>query len=940
MIRYGWTSKFAHTQRNIFFRSTRGFRSSTSHPNDKSVSLSFNKLPKSINQTEDKATEEAKKIENQRTDSPEYTPTLTKVREMMDKYKEYVVLTQLGSFYELYFEHAVEFSSKLNLNLGKRQVRGKKIPMAGFPLSQIDRHLKVLVQDLNLGVAIVEQFKNETSIENEVNKVTRRLTRIITPGTLVDEAFLNQKENNFLLSIDISLSAFKREALEDMKIGLAWADISVGLTYIQETTLRELLPTINQIGPSEIIFNENLLPFKLETGDWYPEMVELKRYFRKYQTLPTAHKTMEMFFSMFEIVEDSDKEKLKSFNQKETAALKNLLHYIDYHLPESPIRLQIPIRRIPKHIMQIDSRTSDALELHKSFKDDLKKGSLVHTIRRTVTDSGSRLLSKWVMAPSTDTREINRRQALVTLFYKHTLFRIDVISKLNEVHDISRIVQRFVMGRGSAIELIHLAHTIQTLQELQNTIEIEAKKTLSKQKLLAKFLVPFPKLVKLSELILHNIREDELLAKERMEEEAREDELSPETIQLQNSKKIMNDEQITKLSWTVKPNASPTLQKAHDYHNELLEEEKKMLEQLNVMFKETLGFKSVELRNSISLGYQLYIRSVKGSSTDKLESMPEFHIKSKNPSALWVNYRPWTVLGEAIENSTNRIFYEEQQLIKSLKKKVVHQSSALRSMGELLDLLDVTSSFAVLAHERNLVCPKVDKSLDLDIIKGRHLVVEDGLKRTLKNFTPNDHISRRDKPLWVITGPNMGGKSTFLRQNAVIVILAQIGSYVPAESATIGVVDKIFSRVGAADDLYNDLSTFMVEMIETSYILKGATERSLAILDEVGRGTSGSEGLAIAFATLHHLLTVNKSRALFATHFGDELHKFLGDRDLGNFVEFKKTQVKENENGKRLIFNHQMEDGISEKSYAIEVAGMAGFPTSALQIASETLKKL
>jgi DNA mismatch repair ATPase MutS len=284
-----------------------------------------------------------------------------------------------------------------------------------------------------------------------------------------------------------------------------------------------------------------------------------------------------------------------------------------------------------------------------------------------------------------------------------------------------------------------------------------------------------------------------------------------------------------------------------------------------------------------------------------------------------------------------KIRKEEDNVVKSLIKKVVKKSVELRKIGTFLDSLDVTSSFAVLASEKDFVCPVVDKSTDLEIVDGRHLVVEDSMKAQMKSFSSNDLFLNKESSSWVITGPNMGGKSTFLRQSAIITILAQCGSYVPAKSARIGIVDKIFSRVYSADDLSNNLSTFMVEMVETSYILNGATDRSLALLDEVGRGTSAKEGLALAFATLKHLGTVNKSRNLFSTHFGHEIdHLVKRHIDQSGLFKFKKTTV--SKEGNQLYFNRHLVDGVSEQSYAIEVAEKAGFPAEALKFARAAME--
>ena len=307
-------------------------------------------------------------------------------------------------------------------------------------------------------------------------------------------------------------------------------------------------------------------------------------------------------------------------------------------------------------------------------------------------------------------------------------------------------------------------------------------------------------------------------------------------------------------------------------------------------------------------------------------------------------YRPkkWNDLQHAINEKQASILLIEDEIMNELKQKVIQRFSEFRELARLVDFLDVTASFAIIAEENNWVCPNLIKTPKLSIQGGRHVVVEFSLKQSGNMFIPNDSAMGAEGNLWVISGPNMGGKSTFLRQNALIVILAQTGSYVPADKATIGVVDRIFTRIGASDDLYNDMSTFMVEMVETSNILKNATPRSLAIVDEIGRGTSGKEGLAIAYATLLGLLNDNKCRTLFATHFGKELQELLVENsiDQSNIRYFRTRVITRGTVEGDFIIDHSLEPGISERSHALQVAKMAGFPENSLEIAEKVLDRL
>lgn len=854
-------------------------------------------------------------------------PLMRSVRETMDKYKGYVVITQVGSFYELYFEDAVEIAPKLNITLTKKKFKELNVPMAGFPLTQLDRHLKVLVKDLNLCVAVSEQFKRESSIDNDPIKVSRRVTRVISAGTLVDEAFLNEQENNYLLAIDFPKNSLNRVADPEIPIGLAWIDISVGTLFVQETSLEGLASAISRIKPSEILLSEDLLQYALESGSWYQELIELKKYFIKYQNLPSHHKTLDLFYNMFNFPVSSIKRNFSELSIKETSAMRNLLNYIQEHFPETTICLQLPEKKLREKIMQIDSRTSDALELNKTYRDQLLKGSLLSSLKRTVTQSGARLLSQWLMSPSTDISEITTRQKMVTIFHDDEISRKEVIKMLKDCHDISRIVQKFSMGRGSVMDLVQLANTVETFELIKQFI---IKKNFTQ----INELIEIPESqLKLSNEILRDIDVDHLLADLENQQNIMREEV--ESLATDTKKKAEDGKKF----YIMKRNASKKLKELHDSLDSLKQDKVKLESSLIEKLIKPLSLKEASLKLSTSLGYQLYIKGTKNSQYDSIsEVLPGVSLNQKSQYTRWYNYPKYTSLGNTIESTGIKIEKEEASIIKSLIKKVIKKSINLREIAKFLDTLDVTTSFASLATEKNLVCPEITTTTDLEIIGGRHLVVENSLLSEMKRFSSNDLILDKYHNSWIITGPNMGGKSTFLRQNAIIVIMAQMGSYVPAISAKIGIVDKVFSRVNSTDDLSNNMSTFMVEMVETSYILKGATEKSLTILDEIGRGTSAKEGTAVAFASLNHLMTKNKSRILFSTHYGDEINHLIMKHyeDPKRFI-FKKVTASKDEDGK-LYFDRELVDGISEQSYAIEVAEKAGFPVDAIKMAELVMK--
>lgn len=875
------------------------------------------------------------------------------VRSLMDRYKDHVVFVQVGGFYELYFEHAQLYAPKIDIKLSQRRYKSEgSVPFAGFPVASLDKYLKILVNDLGYSVAVADQFANEDP--NEGGRLTRRVARIVTPGTLIDEALRNFQRNNYLLAISFPEDPCKNAANPDMKIGLAWSDVALGDFYVQETTLENLITNIARIKPSEILLDDSLALNQLESGRWYPELSELKRFYLKYQKLPSNRKPIHLFYDMFHDDPATLNRCFDGLSVKEISASISALYYISESFPDSELNLALPQRQILSQSMQIDSRTSDALELHRTFRDDKKTGSLISSVQKTVTSSGARLLSSWISAPSTSASEIRRRQKLVDLLRRKSHLRASLIQILKASADISRIVQRLSLGKIDALELCSLAKTLYIVNDLKLLFEELASETKTANTVLSpvisNLVSPIPIADEINSIIdeealIRNIRAKEIeKGSEEADEEEEQVEEKRDTFEIANDDHELNNE-----DWIVRKESSPLLRKLHDEYEGLLDKKDVLQQEFNNLFIESYGCRSVSLQLHKVYGF---VVGVTGSqrSFNSFEDLPdEYNLVYKTKLSRFYHHREWKNIGTDTQSHIYRIRAEESKIISSLRRKILEKTSEIRDVAHTLDYIDVLSSFAVLALEKNLVMPKIATTTELSIRGGRHLVVEDGLKGSSKQFTTNDcdlNLSNGQESMWVVSGPNMGGKSTFLRQNALIVIMAQMGSFVPADEATIGIVDKLFSRVGSADDLYRELSTFMVEMVETSFILKNATPKSMAILDEVGRGTSGREGLAIAFATLLHILKRNNCRCLFATHFGQEIYQQLEEVDqIDHEIGFYKTSIEKVNGGDHLtenkfIFDHKLKRGISSKSYAIEVADLAGFPKEALAFARESLDRL
>lgn len=933
----------------------------TAQPKISKLKISFNKISESNSEKKDNlgsidtgdclSTQQDDKLSSTEPSKASLPPSLQYVRDLMDLYKDHVVLTQMGSFYELYFEQAIRYAPELNISLTNRAYSHGKVPFAGFPVHQLSRHLKMLVNNCGYSVTIAEQFKKKDVADNEANKFYRRVTRIVTPGTFIDEAFENLRENTYLLNIEFPENCMSQVADTSLKVGICWCDVSTGEIFVQQVYLRDLVSAITRIQPKEILLDERLLEFHIESGTWYPELVELKKFFIKYQKMPSQHRTIESFYGLFnlggkEATERQLKIQFQTFTQKELAALRNTLIYVSNHLPDFSINFQIPQRQLATAIMQIDSRTSTALELHSTVRDNNKKGSLLSSIRRTVTPSGTRLLSQWLSGPSLDLKEIKKRQKIVAFFKDNRDITETLRTMLKKVNDLSRILQKFSFGRGEALELIQMARSLEVSREirkylLNNTSLMKA--TLKSQITQLTESLNFEK--NLIDDILKFLNEEELAKSQDAKQNA--DVTRMLDIDVKDKKESNKDEIFELRDFIVNPSFNTKLRKLHDTYQGVWQKKTEYNALLKGFFVGDLGAKTFTLKERQNGEYALHVTGT-ASSLKKIDELISksteyhgscFHILQKSSQTRWLSHKIWTDLGHELELLNLKIRNEEANIIDLFKRKFIDRSNEVRQVATTLGYLDTLSSFAVLANERNLVCPKVDESNKLEVVNGRHLMVEEGLSaRSLETFTANNCELAKDN-LWVITGPNMGGKSTFLRQNAIIVILAQIGCFVPCSKARVGIVDKLFSRVGSADDLYNEMSTFMVEMIETSFILQGATERSLAILDEIGRGTSGKEGISIAYATLKYLLENNQCRTLFATHFGQELKQIIDNKcskGMREKVKFYQSGITDL-GGNNFCYNHKLKPGICTKSDAIRVAELAGFPMEALKEAREIL---
>lgn len=846
----------------------------------------------------------------------------------------------------------------LNLKLASKKTSAGPVPMAGFPFFQLDRFLKALVQDFNKYVAISEEFAHETDDKTRSGGLLfhRKVARIITPGTLIDEKFMDPSENNFLLAIYIDIPALQAriENQQDgessqhvlssasQEVGLSWLDLSTGDFFTQSTTAESLPSAIARIGAREILVHQDLQDL---IGQELQLLIGHDQRLMTFVRFRDGILPMAQWHSMLEAPIDS--KAMKSFTREEVAAGSSLLEYIRVQLQGLNMKLQPPRRRHLNESMNIDRNSLRGLEILESARDGFGKGSLLHAVRRTSTKSGARLLRDRLTSPSTSLQVINERLDLVSHFISGSELRDSVIQLLKRSFDSQRLVQKFTLGRGDPDDLICLSRAIQTSKEIRGVMAASVHNDQSSRT--APSLMTMTNRLQLegpsalADRILMAIDEEGLQQKHRIEDDtaaeaatlAQEVALNegvpsdlqalPKKVRSRSSYRpnTATDELADVDSWIMRRDASPTLNKLHQSVGELQDEKASLTQSL----REAVGSSALSLRWTPGLGHICHVKGAK-ISQQALEDLGVTRNVSSTKTTRSFYLPAWTELGRRTDQIKLQIRQEEQTIFESLRREVILNLVKIRRNAAVMDELDVACSFATLAEGQNLVRPILTNGTDHKIVGGRHPTVKLGLEEQGRRFVSNDCFLGSTERIWLITGPNMAGKSTFLRQNALITILAQVGSFVPAEYAEIGIVDQIFSRIGAADDLFRDQSTFMVEMLETATILKQATPRSFVIMDEVGRGTTPEDGTAVSFACLHHLHHRNQCRTLFATHFhalADMTQDFAA---LGRYC----TDVKETASGS-FSFVHRLRKGVNRESHALKVAQLAGLPSETIDMA-------
>ena len=805
------------------------------------------------------------------------TPMMAQYLEIKADHPDALLFYRMGDFYELFFDDAVAAAEALDIALTKRGKHlGDDIAMCGVPVHSAESYLLTLIRK-GFRVAVCEQLEDPAEAKKRGSKavVKRGVVRLVTPGTLTEDALLDARRHNFLAA----LSEIRGEA------ALAWVDISTGAFRVVALTLERFAPELARLGPREVLLAEakytDLADLVTESGA-SPTPLSGGSFDSQ-----SAEKRLCGHFG----VESLDP--FGTFTRAEISAMGAILDYLDLTQKGQLPLLRPPVRESTGGTVQIDAATRRNLELTHSLSGG-RAGTLLATIDRTVTAGGGRLLERRISSPSRDLATIQARHDAVAFAVENADVRDALRDALKSVPDLDRALSRLSLDRGGPRDLAAVRSGIAQAVMISRALPDDAPEVISRA---AASLVGFDD--------LHELLDDALVAEPPL---------------------LVRD------GGFIASGFDADLDEAR----KLRDEGRGLIAGMQADYAAETGIGSLKIKHNNVLGY--FIETT-AAHAEKMLSPPfsdRFIHRQTTANAVRFTTVELSEMETRILNAGGRALEIEKRLYAKLSETVLAEAAHLRDAASALSELDVTTSLATFAVREDWIRPKVDTSRAFKIMGGRHPVVEAALRVTGEPFIANDcDIGGTEAgALWLLTGPNMAGKSTFLRQNALIALLAQAGSFVPAARAHIGVVSQIFSRVGAADDLARGRSTFMVEMVETAAILNQADDRAIVILDEIGRGTATYDGLSIAWATLEHLHDVNRCRALFATHY----HEMTQLAEKLDRVENATVAVKEWEGD--VIFLHEVRRGAADRSYGVQVAKLAGLPPAVVERARVVLDAL
>ena len=808
----------------------------------------------------------------------ELSPMMQNYLQTKEQYKDCILFYRLGDFYEMFFDDAILASRELEITLtGRACGMEEKAPMCGVPYHAVDIYVSRLIAKGHK-VAICEQLEDPKTAKGIVK---RDVIRVITPGTVIESNMLDEKKNNYIMSIYKS----------GIYYGIAICDISTGDFYASQIKLKDenfekLLDEYVRFSPSEIVVNQVMG----EAEKDLEKMTDRLPSFISKKEDNIFKNDKEMLLKLYTITDMDNRQKDDLEGMELT--VRAICGLLDYFTETQKMKLEhinrIAIYEVQKY-MALDINTRRSLELTERMRDKSKVGTLIWVLDKTSTSMGGRLLRRWLNDPLLEVSEIKERLAAVSELKDNVILRGELVEELSKVYDIERLAGKVAFGSINAREMNSLKNSLEHMPALKENLK-------SVQSPLLKWLY-------------ENL--DEL----------------KDIVKLIDAAIVEDPPVSIKEGGIIKAGYNPEL----DEYKSASTKGKNWIVALEAKEKELTGIKNLKVGYTKVFGYYIEV------SKSFVKQVPQDRYIRKQTLTTGERY-----ITEELKQMEDRILGAQERAIQleyeefiKVRNQIAENILRLQMTSNVVSHIDVLCSLAQVAEDNNYVCPDVTTNGIIDIKNGRHPVIEKMLDSG--SFVQNDtYLDRGASRLTIITGPNMAGKSTYMRQVALICLMAQIGSFVPADSAQIGIVDKIFTRVGAQDDLSSGQSTFMVEMMEVSNILRNATPASLVILDEIGRGTSTYDGLSIAWAVAEYMADKDKlgCKTLFATHY----HELI---DLANRMDgIRNVSVAVKEKGEDIIFLRKIVDGGTDESYGIHVAKLAGVPKPVLQRASKILTSL
>ena len=815
------------------------------------------------------------------------TPAMQQYLQIKKDHPGILLWYRMGDFFETFFEDAVIMSKELELTLTARDSGAKlgRVPLAGIPVKAADAYLQKLVQK-NYKVVICDQLEDPKFVKSG-QVVKRGVTRVLTPGTLTESNLLKQNSNNYICAI-------YKDNKKDL-YGFSYTDVSTGEFKTTQAPLNLIIAELARLNPSEIVapsLKQDIKPFQIVAD----EVVDLpEEITSKYNCSKIPPSVFEENFSTNNLKTVFKTTSLESFGYSKYKlgfqAAGALLAYIwETSKDNMPKFDRIESYELSQYMI-LDASTRKNLELTETLREKNKYGSLLWAIDKTKTNMGARLLRNWICQPLKDIEEIMARQNSVSELVIKSDVRLNLAEQLDKIYDIQRLATRMSNSSASPKDFVSLKQSLYVLPELLN-----ATKDLNY----------------------------DMFSKIRDYEQEIAD-----YVQMIENTIVDNPPILLKEGGIIKSEVSGEL----DYFRDLLTGGEQWLKSFEEKEKERTEIKNLKIGYNKVFGYFIEV------TNSNLNMIPEDYIRKQT----LVNAERF--ITEELKKHEDDVLSAkfkstelEYKLFTDFREYSKEYVTKIREIADCISIADVLVSLATVAIENNYCCPVIDNSNDFLVKNGRHAVLENILP--LGEYVANDLeiksnvTSGDDTQFMILTGPNMAGKSTYMRQNALIAILAQIGSWVPADSAKIGVVDKVFTRVGASDDLTLGQSTFMVEMIETSFILNSATEKSFILLDEIGRGTSTYDGVAIAWSVAEFIATKIKARCIFATHY-HELNVMTK-----KYPQIKNYRITISENNGEIEFLRKVVSGGASRSYGIQVAKMAGLPKEVVSRSQELMTKM